>query len=304
MSADSLGFGTAGLFHPALSGPRERLAMLEAAFANGIRHYDLAPIYGLGKAEPEFARFARRHRAEITIATKFGLEPTLLGRSAGLVQSPIRRLLNRSRGATAAVKQSGRSADSGLLGRLLYRTPVLTADVVRRSAERSRARLGVERIDYFLLHESTDPVSALTPEVVDALEQLRADGTIGTWGTAGDVVPALREGSPLTRIGAVQTRYDLLTDPVQLPPGVRQLRYAALSRALPLAVQSHAAGGLSRRELAAALLRDAVRDDATLLFTSTSAASVERTVAAVDVVPDTAERTFVDALRCELKGSA
>ena len=44
-----LGFGCSSLM--GAMGRKESVAMLEAAFDAGVRHFDVAPMYGFGQAE-------------------------------------------------------------------------------------------------------------------------------------------------------------------------------------------------------------------------------------------------------------
>src|SRR5271168_4248279 len=97
----TLGFGCASLY--GLPGRRDRRAVLESAYDLGIRHFDVAPIYGLGIAEAELADFAKM-RTDIRIATKFGIRPTVIGHLAGFVQPPIRRILQMSPAVKSKVK--------------------------------------------------------------------------------------------------------------------------------------------------------------------------------------------------------
>src|SRR6185503_14619010 len=57
-----LGFGCASLMR--VPSRREREALLGEAFEQGIRHFDVARMYGLGAAESELGRFARGRREE------------------------------------------------------------------------------------------------------------------------------------------------------------------------------------------------------------------------------------------------
>jgi D-threo-aldose 1-dehydrogenase len=69
-----LGFGTMtiGGFKAAMT-ELEADAVLEAAWAQGLRFFDTAPQYGCGLAEERLGRFAaRKSRADIVIATKVG----------------------------------------------------------------------------------------------------------------------------------------------------------------------------------------------------------------------------------------
>ena len=205
----TLGFGCASLY--GLPGRRERRAVLESAYDLGIRHFDVAPIYGLGIAEAELADFAQAH-TDIRIATKFGIRPTVIGRLAGFVQPPIRRILQRSSAMKSKVKQSGAAPDAGAVGRVLYSRGDYCAASAKHALVSSLQALRTERIDYFLLHE---PVAVLADDyrdLVDYLEAERSRGVIGYWGPAGDlsrmddaVVAALSARAP-----ARQFPYDLL----------------------------------------------------------------------------------------------
>src|ERR671923_2879471 len=60
LSTTSLGIGCAGLFRA--SSPGQREALLHTAYDVGIRHFDVAPMYGFGLAEPELGAFVRGRR--------------------------------------------------------------------------------------------------------------------------------------------------------------------------------------------------------------------------------------------------
>lgn len=73
MALAKLGFGTSQLMGRV--GRKQSLRLMEVAFDAGIRHFDTAPLYGLGAAEAMVGEFARKRRAEITITSKFGDAP-------------------------------------------------------------------------------------------------------------------------------------------------------------------------------------------------------------------------------------
>jgi D-threo-aldose 1-dehydrogenase len=50
-----------------------REKVFDAAYEAGVRHFDVAPLYGLGVAEKELGRLLLRVPADVTVATKFGL---------------------------------------------------------------------------------------------------------------------------------------------------------------------------------------------------------------------------------------
>ena len=70
-----LGFGTSQLM--GRIGRRQSLRLMEVAFAAGIRHFDTAPLYGLGAAEAMVGKFAANKRADITSppSSAFALPP-------------------------------------------------------------------------------------------------------------------------------------------------------------------------------------------------------------------------------------
>jgi D-threo-aldose 1-dehydrogenase len=296
----TLGFGCASLY--GLPGRRDRRAVLESAYDLGIRHFDVAPIYGLGIAEAELADFAQT-RTDIRIATKFGMRPTVIGRLAGFVQPPIRRILQMSPAVKSKVKQSGATPDAGAVGRVLYSRRDYSAASAQRALVSSLRALRTERIDYFLLHEPAGVLADDYSDLVDYLETERSRGVIGYWGPAGDLsrlddalVAALS-----ARASAFQFPYDLIAryggpTPKQDRPNIT---FGFLSRTLP---RVH--GVLSRepefrqrcselldadlsdaRTVLKLLVRDAVTHNqgGTVLLSSTKTKNLEMASASVDV---------------------
>lgn len=175
-----LGFGCASLMR--LPSRRRRQALLGEAFEQGIRHFDVARMYGLGAAEGELGRFARGKRHQISIATKFGIEPNgKIGRLAPL-QAPARALLARFPALRARVKRN----DGALHTPRRYDAASACA-----SLETSLRELGTDYVDVLFVH---DPGAVALPdmdELVGALEGLREAGRIRAWGVSGEAGPAL-----------------------------------------------------------------------------------------------------------------
>lgn len=196
-----LGLGCATIFH--LPRPSDRRAVLDTAFAHGVTHFDVAPMYGLGLAEPELGSFLRGRRSQVTVTTKFGIDPTSLGRAAGRLQRPVRAALRRLPRAGRTLKSSGRSVSSGSVGRLLYTSEPYTPDAVRRSLDRSLSLLRTDYIDVFLIHDPTDALLSSSTELADYLFSEVTVGRIRSWGSAADVnrpageVQSLTETSPI-----------------------------------------------------------------------------------------------------------
>jgi D-threo-aldose 1-dehydrogenase len=183
VSTSAIGFGCAGLFR--LPGRPDRMAVLEAAFAAGIRHYDVAPSYGFGLAESELGTFLARRRADTTIATKFGIAATPLTKILAPLQRPARAVLARRPATNETLKVKGKNSDSGLVGQLLYRSPELVVRSAQRSLQASLRALRTDYIDVFLLH---DPIAARLPnpaELADFLDGECKAGRIRCWGVTG-----------------------------------------------------------------------------------------------------------------------
>jgi hypothetical protein len=175
-----LGFGCASLMR--LPSRRRRQALLSEAFEQGIRHFDVARMYGLGAAEGELGRFAKGRREEVAIATKFGIAPNgKIGRLAPL-QAPARALLARFPALRARVKRN----DGALHTPRYYDAASACA-----SLDVSLRELGTDYVDVLFVH---DPAAVEVPdmdELVGVLEGLREAGQIRAWGVSGEAGPAL-----------------------------------------------------------------------------------------------------------------
>jgi D-threo-aldose 1-dehydrogenase len=171
LSFTRLGFGGAplGNFPKALTDAQAE-AVVEAAWAAGLRYFDTAPLYGHGLSELRMGRvLAGKPRDDFLISTKVGryLEPCAPGEEAGgIFQAvpPFRRVYDYSH------------------------------DGVMRAYEQSLARLGLDHVDILFVHD-TDArnhggwaaCETRLRELMDAggwraLESLRAAGAIDAIG--------------------------------------------------------------------------------------------------------------------------
>lgn len=169
-----LGFGCSGVL--GRMGRRESLAVLECAFDAGIRHFDVAPLYGYGAAEACVGEFAARHPGQTTLTTKFGIDPPS---RPGLLR-PLRRaaepLLRTFPGLRRGLARATASAVTA------PRLP-FTAERAQASLERSLAALRVSMIDLFLLHEVSSQDS-IDPPLLTFLQDAEREGLIGSSGCA------------------------------------------------------------------------------------------------------------------------
>jgi len=172
-----LGYGCSSLM--GAMGRAESLAILEAAFDAGIRHFDVAPMYGYGQAESVVGEFLAGHRSETTVTTKYGISPAkrqgLISLARSVARPVVKAMPGLKRGlTTAAAKATGGGPKASF-----------TAAEARESLDRSLRELRTDRIDIWLLHDAT-----LADLHDEALLRLMRDsvtaGKIGTFGVGGD----------------------------------------------------------------------------------------------------------------------
>lgn len=84
----------------------------------------------------------------------------------------------------------------------------LAPERVRRVVQQSVERLGVDRIDVYLIHES-DPATPLRT-TLRALEELSRDGSIGAFGLSNADAATVAEAIRVAPIAVVQNEYSLL----------------------------------------------------------------------------------------------
>lgn len=280
-TSSRVGFGTGGLLR--IGSASERQTVLAAAFANGITHFDTAPIYGFGEAERSLGRFLRGRRSKVTLATKFGLRPSRL--AARL--APLQRV------ARSAIKQLP------MLRRVavrnvgpLYQPPSFSVVDVRSSLESSLRALRTDYVDFFLAHQASVE-SMPGDDIIGLLDDLRREGKIRAFGVATEfdwLMPVLKARPRLT--GVVQFDSEVGRDHVAaLPVGCDQLiiTYGFINRAIAACRQRmqsvYSTEGLARVDddtLGALLLRAAVIENprGIVLMQSRSASRIERNVRA------------------------
>jgi D-threo-aldose 1-dehydrogenase len=313
-----LGFGCANLF--ALPSTAERLALLGAAYDAGVRHFDVAPMYGLGRAETQLARFLKRHRDDVVVSTKFGIRPTALARGLAGAQLPVRQTFKALPMLRDYARASAAGPRTGALGPLLYGSEGYSAAAARSSLHRSLRALGVDCVDLFLLHEPT-PGSVPSAEVASYLEQARQAGLIRSWGIAGEAVPAVEVARSFEHgVPVIQLRDDILTrqagrretgTAAVITFGVlgstlrRIVRYLSSDETKRRRWEELIGADCAQSDIAASLLlRAACRgNDSVVLFCTSRAARIDNAVAAAQLASfaeDPALDAFLSLVTSEL----
>jgi D-threo-aldose 1-dehydrogenase len=134
-------------------------AAVHAAWAAGIRYFDVAPHYGLGLAEERLGRALRNYpRDEYILSTKVGRvlfdpgEGSQSDTQGFAVRSSLRRVFDYS------------------------------AAGVRRSLEDSLNRLGLDRVDIVFVHDPENVYRESLDGAFPALDTLRSEGVISSYG--------------------------------------------------------------------------------------------------------------------------
>ena len=217
-----LGFGGSRL----VAGPskKQSLALLDAAFEAGIRHFDTAPSYGLGGAEEVLGSFLARHRGEVTVTTKFGIprpsatQKTVM-QTARAMLKPIVERVPRVRARLLRALQTRKTAP------LRFRPDEMLA-----SLQTSLRTLRCERVDLFLLHEAE--ADDLTDEIRHALDRAVGAGLIGAWGIGSDrrKIEGIEAKSPaFARV--LQFDWSVLSETPPRYPGAYVITHHALAGA-------------------------------------------------------------------------
>jgi D-threo-aldose 1-dehydrogenase len=195
----AVGFGCSSLTG---TDPSNVNRVLQAAFDAGVRHFDTARYYGYGEGEGILGRFLRSRRSEVTITTKFGIEPPRLTRALGVglyFGRRIVRLLPAMRGFLQRGTQS------------LVKSGAFSAQQAQVSLETSLRELSTDYIDFFLLHDYA--VSEHPPdELLAFLESSVKAGKIRSFGIGTgfeNVLQALERQSQLC--GVLQFQNSVLT---------------------------------------------------------------------------------------------
>lgn len=180
LSVTEYSFGAAGLGGLYRECTRDAaMATLDAAWAAGLRYFDVAPYYGLGLAERRVGDFLRdKPRDEFVLSTKVG------------------RLLHPVPEGTVPDYSYVKPLNFDVAYDYSY-------DAIMRSVEFSYARLGLNRIDILYVHDigvythgaarNAVYLKQLLDSGLKALEELKAAGVIAAYGLGVNEVPVCLE---------------------------------------------------------------------------------------------------------------
>jgi D-threo-aldose 1-dehydrogenase len=274
-TACRVGFGTGGLLR--IGSARRRQDVLAAALGSGITHFDTAPLYGFGESERALGRFFRGRRSQVTLTTKFGLQPSALAARLVVFQSAARRALELVPALRrAAVRNAGG----------LQTPPLFSRDTAMRSLERSLRALRTDHVDFFLAHQAS-AASMPDEDLIDWLEAAKREGKISAFGVATDfdwLIPVLQQRPRLSQVVQFDSDLTRRTIASEAANDRMVITYGFIGRAI-LACRERLPpgwGDVAEEELGGMLLRAAVlaNPNGIVLMQSRSTRRIENNIRA------------------------
>ena len=174
LEVSEIGFGTMSFSSTYGASPEEAEAtrVIRGAFDLGVTHFDTAEAYGPWANEVLVGKALAPIRDKVTIATKFGwnIDQTTGARGPGLNSHPAQ---------------------------------------IRKVAENSLKRLGIETIDLFYQHR-VDPDVPME-DVAGAVGELIAEGKVRHFGLSEASAASVRRAHAVQSVTAIQSEYSLWT---------------------------------------------------------------------------------------------
>jgi D-threo-aldose 1-dehydrogenase len=194
LETSSVSLGTAGignLFREVSDG--EAAEALAASFDSGIRFFDTAPHYGLGLSERRLGDFTSGlSRDDVVVSTKVG------------------RLIRENPGYDGGMDSQG-----FMVSNRLHRVLDYSYDAVMKSLEESLERLALDRVDIVFVHDPDDHEKEAMEGAFVALQKLREDGVIRSFGAGMNQSAMLQRFIDNTDLDVVMCagRFSLLEQP-------------------------------------------------------------------------------------------
>jgi D-threo-aldose 1-dehydrogenase len=166
---------------------------LQVSFDKGVRYFDTAPHYGLGLSERRVGNFLEGvPRADVVVSSKVG------------------RLIRPNPQFTGGLDDQGFAVSAEN-----YRVLDYSYDATMISIEESLERLGTDYLDVVYVHDADDHENEALEGAFPALEKLRSEGVIRSYGAGMNQSAMLARFARLTDLDVVMVagRFSLLDQP-------------------------------------------------------------------------------------------
>jgi aryl-alcohol dehydrogenase-like predicted oxidoreductase len=176
---------------------RECVALIEAAFALGVRHFDTASIYGQGDSERYLGEALHQHRDRVCLSSKAG---QLLSTGQALManfKGPVRWLASRRGELHQQV------ADRRAQGVARCFEP----DHIERSLRDSLKRLRTDHLDIFYLHSPDEEVLE-DAALMERIERLQGQGLFRAFGVSCDDIGVAWKAADHPLVQVLQFAFD------------------------------------------------------------------------------------------------
>ncbi len=177
--------------------------LLEIAYAEGVRFFDTADVYGQGDSERRLSKIAGRDG--VVICTKAGL--TIGGSQTAIrlvkpILRPILRFFRPAGSAAAAIRQTSQGTD-------------FSHRRLERCLRGSLRRLNRTSVDVFLLHNAK-AADLQNGSLYDLLDRFRAQGLAGVVGVSCNTLAEATQIADVGRVGALEVPLSVKTLPAAM----------------------------------------------------------------------------------------
>ena len=176
---------------------RECLALIDEAYALGVRHFDTASVYGQGDSERYLGEALQGRREQVCLSTKAGQRLSAAQSVLARFKTPVRWLAARRGRLRHAV------ADRRALGVPRCFEP----DYIERSLHESLQRLRTDHVDLFYLH-SPDAAVLGEPLLMARIERMRREGLFRAFGVSCDEPEVAIAAAAHAAVQVVQFAFD------------------------------------------------------------------------------------------------
>jgi aryl-alcohol dehydrogenase-like predicted oxidoreductase len=186
INASNLGFGCASILGAVDANKSKRA--IECAIDNGINYFDIARSYGYGEAESFLGQIIKNKRNDLVIASKFGIESSLVANSLNFIK-PLYRFLksnnnnNKFERTTPDIDTLVNNKIKNNLNSLLLKRIKFNPNNFKLNFEKSLLNLRTNYLDIYFLHEPIKSIENVE-EIIEIANLLKKEGKLRALGLA------------------------------------------------------------------------------------------------------------------------